>query len=402
LLGEVEMHIMQEDLLGGDAMKFRRAFRPAAGLAWALSLSLALGFLPARPAEAVLWAPYDLNSLALLAEHIFLAREIEAREVEKDRTLRTFEIEKVYKGSLRTMEKVRVLDDYSRKHDFMGGPPVPEKFDPQVVLFLAPWSRWSSWPKTLKAEDRPQLEIVHSELRLLKDGIVYDFHQGMNPGRPVPRLQKKKPYSGEAAPENLAGLEEAIHEAVSCVKRYKELREEKDAKVRREGILALLDGYKEEAQDLKRMGFSEWHLSGQSSPFLRKIVDDFFASDDMEGVLEFIDRTGRVGEFRIEARKFLKSATRGDIPARLRTTAIWAIDCHCYGSVEAIRGLANLIGDPDPEIRDAAAKKLRRLRRLYTKYKREDVPEVTQEWEKALPVLRTAEKEAAAGKGSEK
>jgi hypothetical protein len=57
------MHIIHEDLLGGDAMKFRRAFRPAAGLAWVIAfvpaLCLVLCLLAPRPAEAVLWAPVE-------------------------------------------------------------------------------------------------------------------------------------------------------------------------------------------------------------------------------------------------------------------------------------------------------------------------------------------------------
>lgn len=51
----------------------------------------------------------------------------------------------------------------------------------------------------------------------------------------------------------------------------------------------------------------------------------------------------------------------------------------------------------------SAAKKFRWLRRLHTKYKREDRPEVGQEWEKALPVLRAAEKaekDGSVAKGS--
>jgi hypothetical protein len=365
------------------------------------ALVLAVALLAARPAPARLWSAYDMNSLAFLAQDVVLAREVGVRELDRNFTLRTFEVEKVFKGSLKPKDRVEVRDTYPRKGSGQFGHITPEKFDLQVFLFLKPWSQRSVWPKEFKAEDKPMVEIVHSGLRLLADGKVYEFRQFSNPGGIHPVPAEKGPFLGwlTLQPMTLDEFEALLKGAVSVAERYEALREGKDQKARREGILALLECYKEEAEYRRKTGRENLGIMLSSSPFLGKVIEEFVADGDMEGALGAIDITARFDAFEIEARKLLKAAGRKELPMRLRTTAIEAIPWRCFDEVETIRGLAKLV-EGDAEVEEAAAKKLRRLHRGYTGNKHMNTPELAKAWEEALKVLEGSEAPAPGKKGS--
>jgi hypothetical protein len=324
------------------------------------------------------WVPFDLDSLVFHSEVVVLAERTAERAAIDARgkavPLARYRVKEVYEGTLARGETLEVLDDSPRSH----GSGKSIAFDADAVLFLERFSEHSAWKgRNLEPRDRPRFAIVRSGLRLLAQGKVYEFREGLSGIEPSPAGRQfplsgrhEQPavsgrfgYSISLEPLSVAEFEKELRGSLARVERFHQARRTDDMLLRRRAMLEILRPYEEEAARQRE------RLSLLFTPksFLQEIAGALLAANDVEGALEVIERSGfHEHEFSIDPDLLLQAAKLEGMPLRLRLTAIRSLPWELFRDLPRLQVLGALAGSSTPEVAQAAREKLRWLHRGYT------------------------------------
>jgi hypothetical protein len=364
--------------------------RPALSRSWRLAAAAIL-FAAASSGEAhgAFFWEHDLRSLVALSRCIVLAREEGGGAAGSGSDLKTLVIEKVYKGRLLPGMRIAVRDSYPRTD--WGGKPVI--FDPHAVLFLEAWDG-SQDQRMLGSRERATHAIVHSGLRLLKDGRVYAVSDHAYP-LAAPGEEQVIGFVPPAGGITLEAHEGQILEAIRVVESVRAMLARAGDARSRELLLRLIEkAYATDAAWRRKerdRGSPIFVLGGDA--FLAEVVKRLLAASDLEGVLEVMART-ELHEFGLETPTLFEAAER-QLPARLRAAAIRALDIWRTRDTGVLARVAALASDNDAEVRKAALVNLRYAHRVYDLNKHKQTRAMTEFWAELtgrLPEIKEPEK----------